>query len=233
MERYDAGKSGVTLNEVKEIVWAGIFAAVDTTSGKMGWSVIHAALNPELQQKLYEEVAAAVALNGGKLTVESLERSNAPFLHAFLRESHRITPVSPIATRKFVSAADGLTIHGVNLPRGTAVACDGYSTGMDPTIVDEPRSFRPERWLPDAVAKRKGTPAEVVDHPYFKDPFSQGPRKCPGSRVALNEVAVILAQLVLDYEITAPTASSLDDIDYAMETVLEPLLPELKFTKRI
>ena len=86
MERYDAGKSGVTLKEAKELVWTGIFAAVDTTSGKMGWSVIHAALNPELQQKLYEEVASAVALNGGKLTVESLERSNDPFLHAFLRE---------------------------------------------------------------------------------------------------------------------------------------------------
>mmetsp|Transcript_21117 Transcript_21117/g.61412 ORF Transcript_21117/g.61412 Transcript_21117/m.61412 type:complete len:595 (-) Transcript_21117:380-2164(-) len=229
MERYESGNSGVSLREAKEMVWGGIFAAVDTTSGKMGWNLVQAAVHPEAQEQLFREISAAS--NGGKLTADALDKRSAPYLHAFIRETHRLTPVSPIATRKCV-ASDDMTVHGVKLPRGSAVACDGYSLGQDPKIVDEPRSFRPERWFPDAVAARKGTPQEVLDHTFFKDPFSQGPRKCPGSRVALNEVAVLLAQLVMDYKITAPTCSSLDDIEYQQVTVNEPIIPTLSFEPR-
>lgn len=231
LERYDTGKSGVSLKEALEMSWGGIFAAVDTTSGKMGWNVLHAALNPEVQEKLYQELSHAAAANGGRLTVEALDKSNAPYLHAFVRESHRLTPVVPIATRKRV-AADELTIHGISIPRGSAVACDGYSLGQDPAYIDDPRSFQPERWLDDAVQARKGTSREIIDHPFFKDPFSQGARKCPGSRVALNEVAVILSQLVLDYKITAPGVSSVEDVPYGQETVVEPRLPTLNFEPR-
>ena len=231
LETYDSGKSGVSLKEALEMSWGGIFAAVDTTSGKMGWNVLHAALNPEVQEKLYQELSHAAAANGGRLTVEALDKSNAPYLHAFVRESHRLTPVVPIATRKRV-AADELTIHGISIPRGSAVACDGYSLGQDPAYIDDPRSLQPERWLDDAVQARKGTPREIIDHPFFKDPFSQGARKCPGSRVALNEVAVILSQLVLDYKITAPGVSSFDQVPYGQETVVEPRLPTLNFEPR-
>eukprot|EP00567_Pseudictyota_dubia_P018295 CAMPEP_0197433550 /NCGR_PEP_ID=MMETSP1175-20131217/1419_1 /TAXON_ID=1003142 /ORGANISM="Triceratium dubium, Strain CCMP147" /LENGTH=618 /DNA_ID=CAMNT_0042961967 /DNA_START=53 /DNA_END=1909 /DNA_ORIENTATION=+ len=231
MERYEQGSSGVSLQEAKEMSWGGIFAAVDTTSGKMGWNVLHAALNPGVQERLYKEISTATSSNGGRLTPEILDRSKTPFLHAFVRESHRLTPVVPIATRKRV-ASDNLTIHGVTLPRGSAVACDGFSLGQDPSYVDEPRSFRPERWLDDAVASRKGTPKELIDHPFFKGPFSQGARNCPGSRVALNEVTVILSQLLLDYRISAPGVSSLDDVAYAQHTVLEPRMPSLHFEPR-
>ncbi len=231
LERYESGESGVSLQEALEMSWGGIFAAVDTTSGKMGWNVLHAALNPEVQERLHQELSHAAAANGGRLTVEALDKSSAPHLHAFVRESHRLTPVSPIATRKCV-ASDELTIHGITIPRGSAVMCDGYSLGQDPVYIDDPRSFQPERWLDDAVQARKGTPRELIDHPFFKDPFSQGARKCPGSRVALNEVAVILSQLVLDYKITAPGTSSLEEVPYGQETVIEPRLPHLNFEPR-
>ena len=45
---------------------------------------------------------------------------------------------------------------------------------MDPKIVESPMEFKPERWLKDAVDRRKGTPAAIVDHPFFSGPFSQG-----------------------------------------------------------
>jgi cytochrome P450 len=41
LERYESGASGVSLKEALEMSWGGIFAAVDTTSGKMGWNVLH------------------------------------------------------------------------------------------------------------------------------------------------------------------------------------------------
>ena len=92
-------------------------------------------------------------------------------------------------------------IHGVTIPSNTMVAFNNYVIQMDPLYVTEPETFRPERWLPDAVEARKGTPYEVIDHSFFKNSFSQGSRKCPGSRVAINEVLCFLAQLIFDYEI--------------------------------
>ena len=56
--------------------------------------------------------------------------------------------------------------------------------------------FRPERWLPDAVVARKGTAAEVIDHPLLRAPFSAGARMCPGNKIANFELLTMVAQLV-------------------------------------
>lgn len=68
-------------------------------------------------------------------------------------------------------------------------------------MVSDPDQFKPDRWLPEAVEARKGTPAAMLDHPFFKGPFSEGARKCPGSRVAKSEsLCLLVAQLILDWE---------------------------------
>ncbi|KAL7546599.1 hypothetical protein ACHAWF_009933 [Thalassiosira exigua] len=102
---------------------------------------------------------------------------------------------------------------------------------MNPDLIDDPEEFRPKRWCQDAVEVRKGTRREVVDHPFLATPFSQGARRCPGSRVASNEILVMLSQLVLDWKISSPI-SELRDIEHRQRTTLEAKLPNLKFEAR-
>jgi cytochrome P450 len=97
--------------------------------------------------------------------------------------------------------------------------------------LDNVDEFRPERWLPEAVEARKGTAAEVLDHPLFSGPFSQGARRCPGSRVSRNEVLILLSQLILDWEITTPV-KSWKDVTVVLDTVNAPLLPKIEFKAR-
>lgn len=75
------------------------------------------------------------------------------------------------------------------------------------------------------VEARKGTHAEVVDHPLLRSPFSAGARMCPGSRVADLEVLVFAAQLVRDYKITLtdPSITQLSDIPYQTKLTIQPL----------
>jgi len=177
LERQQDPSSNVTVEEVKELAFTGLFAAVDTTSSVLGWCLFHMAANVDVQQKLHQELAQAVEKVGkdGKLTPEAVDRKHAPYLHAFIREQHRMSPTGSIFVSKTI-AKDGINVNGVSMKSGDVVGLEGYSTGMDPAIVEDPDEFRPERWLPDAVDARKGTPKEVMDHPFMKDPFSQGKR---------------------------------------------------------
>jgi cytochrome P450 len=231
IERQATEKSNVSVQEVLELAWTGLFAAVDTTSASLGWNLINIAINPDVQEKLHAEIASVVAANDGVLTETSFSKDSMPFLHAVLRETHRLTPASAISIMKTVGS-DEIEIHGTKLNKGAVVALEGFSMGVDPQLMDEPQVYKPERWLPDAVAARTGTPAEVLDHPFLKEPFSAGPRRCPGSRVATNEMLVFLAQLIFDWKISAPTVSSLKDIKYEQRTSIEAEIPPLKFEPR-
>jgi cytochrome P450 len=133
-------------------------------------------------------------------------------------------PVRKIAT--------DLEIHGITLPAGSVFGFDSITKGNDPELLDDPEEFRPQRWFPDAVASRKGTRAEILDHPLFAGPFGQGARRCPGSRVARNESMVLMAQLVLDWKMSVPGATTWKDIPYGLQTVNAPFLPKMTFEAR-
>eukprot|EP00591_Stephanopyxis_turris_P009960 CAMPEP_0195507412 /NCGR_PEP_ID=MMETSP0794_2-20130614/865_1 /TAXON_ID=515487 /ORGANISM="Stephanopyxis turris, Strain CCMP 815" /LENGTH=617 /DNA_ID=CAMNT_0040634087 /DNA_START=31 /DNA_END=1884 /DNA_ORIENTATION=+ len=228
-------QSTVTTEEVKEIAFNGIFAAVDTTSGVLGWNVTHLARFPGIQDQVYQELTQAISTTNGELSPEILERNTTPYLHAVVRESHRLTPTVSLAVIKTLQ--NPVTIHGIQLEEGDVVALDGRSTGMNPDLVEDPAEFRPERWLPEAVASRKGTPQELIDHVFLKEPFSQGARRCPGSRVAANEILILLAQLILDWKFSPRdqkllNSSSLDDLDFDQKTTVEVAIPDLIFERR-
>ena len=129
---------------------------------------------------------------------------------------------------------DEVDIHGETIPKQSMVICDTRSVGMDPDIVIEPNTFDPNRWLDvKQVRSRKGTPAEVLDHPLYREPFSAGARKCPGSRVANYEAKIMLSQLVLDWKISlAEIYESWRDVPYFNGLTVQPTVPKLKFEKR-
>lgn len=230
IDRQKEEGSGVTLQEAQELAFTGLFAAVDTTSAILGWNIFNVARHEEVQQKLYDELSHAVATIGnGELTSDVLDRRNSPYLHACIRETQRLTPPSTLFIFKKVD--NPLEVNGVPLEEGDVVGLEGYSIGMDEQFVDNPKEFRPERWLADAVAERKGTEKQVIDHAFLKEPFSQGARRCPGSRVAANETQVLLAQLVLDWKMDCPV-KSLDDIKYSQKTLLELEVPQIEFEAR-
>jgi len=227
--RAENGDTDLNEKEVHEIVSGLVAAGVDTTGNMLTWRLLHVAAHPDAQETLYEELRPLLNDNG-KLTPESVTPQAAPYLHACLRESHRLghaTPTVPVKTFE-----DGVEVHGMQLPPGSVVIFDGYSTGIDPALVDDPMEYRPERFLKEAVEARKGTPSEIIDHAFFSGPFSQGARRCPGSRVANLEAAVLIAQLVLDWKMEIPSISHWSEVPYDQDTLLTAQLPPVQFTAR-
>lgn len=229
MYRQAEDPSSILVEDAKDIACGLLVASVDTTAAMLSWHLMHIAQSEEAQEKIYQEISTAVADTNGRLTADALSSSITPYLNACMRESHRLTnPASLTAIREL---AVDLDIHGITVPAGSMIAMDSYSKGMDPTLLDNHEEFRPERWLPDAVEARKGTPAAQLDHPLFSGPFSQGARRCPGSRVSKNEALILLAQLVLDWKMSSPI-KYWKDVPYDLMTMTTPILPKIEFTPR-
>jgi cytochrome P450 len=192
--------------------------------------LVRVGINPRVQEKLYQELSAAVEATEGKLTPDSLAKKNVPYLHACLKENYRLTP--PFASAAFKRSSQGeVEIHGEVLPKDSMVMLKNKFN--DPANLEDATEFKPERWMPEAAATRVGTPLEDMDHALFRDNFGQGARQCPGSRVATNEMLAMIAQLVLDYKIVPPSdVKTLEDVKYEMTLLICPHLPAFQFIPR-
>lgn len=223
--------SACTEQEAVEICVILMIVGVDTTAGKSAWNILQLALHPEIQDELYRQVKAHADANGGRLTPAIADGTTAPLLSAVIRETHRCTPAIPGDLRKIITAPT--EVYGVKLPAGSMIMFDSLTNMMDEKLVDDPMTYRPHRWLKAEVEARKGTDKALMDHPFYSGPFSQGARRCPGSRVASLEIQVLLAQLLLDWKIVGPMGRTWDSIGMKLKTTAVPDFPrEVQFVPR-
>ena len=73
--------------------------------------------------------------------------------------------------------------------------------------------------------RRKGTAAEVIDHPLLRAPFSAGARMCPGNKIANFELLTMVVQLV-QVPRRPPTCTE----PRTLNTVPAPVRPGWKWT---
>jgi cytochrome P450 len=227
-----AGKAeaaeGVSEAELLAVVSLALVASVDTTSSIVNWCLTHLARHPPLQQRVRLELREALAAAPLATVIADAERQ--PYLKAFIRETHRVTP--SLANSSVKQTDCDLELGGYAVPAGSLVALDNRTLSHDPRLVPDHKAFRPERWLPAEVEARKGTPAEIIDHRLLAAPFSAGARMCPGSRIAQIEVRAMLSCLLNDWHIAfAEPAAVPDELPYHFGTTLSPSpMPKLSFT---
>eukprot|EP00592_Proboscia_alata_P001234 CAMPEP_0194372104 /NCGR_PEP_ID=MMETSP0174-20130528/20411_1 /TAXON_ID=216777 /ORGANISM="Proboscia alata, Strain PI-D3" /LENGTH=606 /DNA_ID=CAMNT_0039150421 /DNA_START=363 /DNA_END=2183 /DNA_ORIENTATION=- len=187
----------LSTDDIEESVGTLLMAGVDTTAYFMGWLYINLASNSRAQAELAKELHNV--LKGEDLT--TVEQMNAlPYLRACLRETHRLTPVTPMTLIRRMKM--DIDLGGYTVKAGQKLSLNLRAFPMNPEYVESPHEFRPERFMPAAVSERKGTPSEVIDHPFFNDPFGTGSKRiCLGARVADAEIMCSAARLFHDWEI--------------------------------
>ena len=95
-------------------------------------------------------------------------------------------------------------IAGYRLPAKTIVYANLWSVNHDKNYWKDPENFRPERFIKDI----DGKPTFVKNERVVT--FSFGKRKCPGERMAMDELFVFLIHMVKNFDIQAAEGEELD-----------------------
>jgi cytochrome P450 len=142
-----------------------MLAGYETTAITLGWIATMLAHAPEV-------LASAHA---------SVDAHRDDDLDAVIAEVMRLRPAFPFTGRR---AVRDVTINGVRVPRGAMVVASIIALHERDDIYDDPRAFRPERFLDT----RPGT--------YTWLSFGGGPHRCIGASFALFEARVLLRTLL-------------------------------------
>lgn len=189
----ETGES-LSLQDVKDQVLTFFIAGHETTGLLLSWILYHLAIQPDIQQTLYDEISA-VCKKGDPMTLELLKSFD--YLECVIKEATRCYPtVANLVSRE---AQEDDTMNGYKIPKGTIIVVSPYVTQHLPNYWPNPNEFNPARFLKDApetlVAKH---------HRLAHIGFGAGNRSCIGQAYAMLEAKLIITMLVLNYTFQAP-----------------------------
>jgi cytochrome P450 len=165
-----------------------LLAGRDTTASLLSNMFFEIAKQPQIWQKLREEISA---LEGRLPTYEELR--NLKYLKWCLNESLRIHPVVPgnsrLAIRDTILPVGGGPDESAPLfvPKGTLVTYNPYAMHRHKDLYGpDAEVFRPERW-------------ESLRPGWEYLPFNGGPRICLGQQYALTEASYVTLRMVQEF----------------------------------
>ncbi|XP_024883533.1 cytochrome P450 9e2-like [Temnothorax curvispinosus] len=163
-------------------------AGFETSSTLMSFAAHEIAVNPDVQEKLQNEIDKVLKDTNSQPSYEAI--NGMKYLNAVINEALRKYPVQPMTDR--------LCVKDFELPpalpnakpylvkEGMLLFIPFYALQHDPKYFPEPDKFKPERFLDEG--DRCNFDA------YY--PFGLGPRMCIGNRFALLETRTLLFHLL-------------------------------------
>ncbi|XP_037542222.1 sterol 26-hydroxylase, mitochondrial [Nematolebias whitei] len=183
-----------------------LLAGVDTTSNTLTWALYQLSRNPQIQDRLYEEVSSMVPENQ---IPSAAEVTQMPYLRAVIKETLRMYPVVSFNAR--IMMEKPTTVGGYQFPKNTTFTFCHYAISHNENTFPQSFTFKPERWLRDGRQK---------PNPFGSIPFGFGVRACVGRRVAELEMYLLLFQLIRQFELKpGPRTGEIKSIN---RTVLVP-----------
>ena len=119
------------------------------------------------------------------------------YLDAVIKETMRLIPPAPVIMRKITNEYKS---GDYTIPKGVEIFIFILGLHMNPEVYEHPTQFRPERFL-------IGNQSET-ENPFNYMPFSAGPRNCIGQKYAKIEMKVILAKILIKFNV-----KSIDSLD--------------------
>jgi len=172
-DRFDARKAAALAADNAMTFY---LAGHETTANAVTWTLYLLSKQPDLQERVSSEAAAALAAGEDAGLADRLT-----LLRRVLDETLRLYPPAPRFDRQAV-AADRLGDEAVE--PGDIVSIWPWLIHRHETLWEDPDVFDPDRFLPD---RREGR------HRFQFIPFGGGPRLCVGMRFATVEALAILA----------------------------------------
>jgi cytochrome P450 len=181
------------------------FAAIHTSSFAITSAILDlAASKQEYMDELRAEIEGVLAEHVGEWDKRALARMHK--LDSVMRESQRLNSFMTMGLNRAVVAENGIvTPSGVKVPRGYNAAVPSYAVLHDNSVYPDADEFKPFRFADQRgdesveYVKRAAKAFATTSNEYLA--FGHGRNACPGRFFAANELKLILAHLVLSYDI--------------------------------
>ncbi|KAF8697120.1 hypothetical protein HU200_036111 [Digitaria exilis] len=209
LERH--AKSQLTRSDIAKLFTDMFIGASETTNITVEWAMAHLLRHPAKMEKLRAEITAKV---GPKDFVEEADIGDLPYLDAVVKETLRLHPAVPVATREV--AMHGVSLGGFPMAIGTCVLINLWAIGRDPAAwPDQPEAFMPERFMAGGGGAAAGA-LGFRGSDFAYRPFGAGRRMCPGLDFAARFVPLVLASMLHRMEWRLPETEGVmgkEDVD--------------------
>ena len=202
----DQDGSGVDDRDVAGNVLTMLLAGEDTTANTLAWMLYLLSRNPDVMQRLQQEVRAAAATAGEAGAAHMFTQDQTgrmDYLEACVNETMRLKPVGPI---NLMQALRDTHVTDVHVPADTMVWCVMRHDTQQEQYFPNAQEFDPRRWLGEAPNMPQASSAKRVSMP-----FGAGPRICPGRYLAMLEMKMAMATLLNSFDIES--ISTEDDVE--------------------
>ena len=180
--------SGITDRDVAGNVLTMLLAGEDTTANTLAWTIHFLWTNPATLAQAVAEVRRVC----GDASVPTLDHiAQLDYVEACANEAMRLKPVAP---QTGLEALRDTTLGDVHIPKGMVLIGVMRPDAVSERHVDNASVFLPERWLGDASLKAGAAKRISM-------PFGAGPRICPGRYLALLEMKMAIAVLLLHFDL--------------------------------
>jgi steroid 17alpha-monooxygenase/17alpha-hydroxyprogesterone aldolase len=175
-------------------------AGMETTASTLCWALLYLIHNPNVQQKLHQELDQVI---GPDRLPKLVDKKHLPYLEATITDTLRISSLLSLAFPHKTTV--DTTLQGYSIPKGTTVLTNLWSLHHDPEIWDDPNEFRPRRFLNEG-----GNFVPPKAERFL--PFLAGRRGCLGESLARIEVFLVLARLLHSFKFKNPPGSDLPSL---------------------
>lgn len=186
------GSFGDPTKLLRDTLLSLMVAGKDTVGSALSWFCYILAKNPNVEDKILEELYAHLGANVGERW-NAKELGEMIYLHGALCESLRLFP--PVSLNHKSPSQPDILPSGHKVDQNTKIVLSYYSMGRMKSIWGEDcMEFKPERW----IAKGGG----IKHEPSYKfSTFNAGPRSCLGKDMSFSQLKIVLATIIYHYHI--------------------------------
>ncbi|ORY71919.1 cytochrome P450 [Pseudomassariella vexata] len=173
-------------------------ASIHTTSNLTTDCIFDLAAQPEIQEILRQEAQEILEDGGGWARKESMAKLKK--MDSFMKESQRLAGNVTSFIRKVIKPID--LSDGTHLPSGTNLLAPQYGISHDDRYFPDPEVFDGLRfWKMRQLSDETANRHQFTSIGDTNMNFGLGKHACPGRFFAGNEIKLILAYLLLNYDI--------------------------------
>ncbi len=169
-------------------------AGHETSASALAWTLYLLATHPDWQARVAQEAEVLRPHVENNQQPDFAILRQMPLIRDTFREALRLYPPVPMMVRETTQPE---RFRNRDLRRRAQVIISPWHMGRNENIWPDPHLFRPDRWT-DPQTKAQAQAGFI--------PFSAGPRVCSGAGFAMAEGVLLLARVLLDWELRADPA---------------------------